>query len=725
MSVLSIQRLCCNKMAKTELKKEPPRLTRRDQVEYLHSATLQNVVLALIATILAGYCALKSGYDVAASIWTALLVCSLGARLYGSYSFSRNTDKHSRISWENRYYKICALASVTGLIWAAHVLIFFDRMDQTNQTMMLLLLVCLATGSVKTLSVSRFISAIFSITYLLPVSWILIARQDQTSMFGYAGIVCMFSMIFWATQHQRRTSLDYATRRENRRLMKTAIRQHDKLRLLNEELKTARDSLLQLNQQLEQRVRQRTSLLQLEISEREGVQQELEAMASRDPLTGLSNRAKLDAVLREEIAQAKESGRFVALFFIDLDRFKEINDGLGHEIGDQVLLIIAKRLRSHAQSAGCVARWGGDEFIIVQNVSQVSSDRLEAYASDLGTHVRGPMQIDANTLRVGASVGIALYPIHGTDPESLIRHADLAVYQAKLDGRGRARMFQPIWQKEAKDRLDMVQSLKTAISENSLTMAYQPIVNPSTGQVNSMEALLRWTHPTLGEVAPDIFVRLAEENGLMVSLGNWVLRQAGRDAKSLISPYCPCVAINVSIQQFTNGDFIGVLDTVLAENRLSHDSIELEITETVYARNEDGVHKTLLAVRERGIRIAIDDFGTGYSSLAYLQRFPVDVLKVDRSFVVSLDKGGDTIIGAVTSMARSLGVEVVVEGIESVAELRRVRELGATSVQGFLFSRPMPLAEATEWLSKHQLRTLKTAIPSIGMMHPQVPISQG
>ncbi len=356
-----------------------------------------------------------------------------------------------------------------------------------------------------------------------------------------------------------------------------------------------------------------------------------------------------------------------------------------------------------------MARWGGDEFIIVQAVSMASSDRLEAFASDLASHVRGPIQLGANTLKVGASVGIALYPTHGKDPESLIRHADLAVYQAKLDGRGRARLFQPIWQKEAKERIDMVNALKKAIEADELALVYQPIINPTDGRISAMETLLRWSHPEWGEVAPEIFVRLAEENGLMVSLGNWVLKHAGIAAKTLISQDCPVVTVNASIQQFTHGDFIAVLDTVLAENKLQPSSIEIEITESIYARDQNDVRKSLVAVRERGVGIAIDDFGTGYSSLAYLQKFPVDVLKVDRSFVASLDTVGDSIIGAATSMASSLGVKVVVEGIESVEELRRVRQLGATLVQGFLFSHPMPLEEACEWIKQHQMRTLRIA----------------
>lgn len=680
-------------------------LTRQDQVKNLHSSFRQNFPFVIPSSFLGTYCAVTVTAWYWALAWLLAMLAISGIRLHDSKRL-QNQEK-DKINWDRAMFRYVALCGASSLLWAIHSFLFFNDMTTPHQVTMMLMFSILATGAVYSVSASQLVVNILNAGYLLPVSYLKIIEQNDTSIYGYCGVLYALSMAFWTSSHQRRIANQVGTEKQNRRLMQTAVRQHGRLYSLNKKLQATQDSLLELNQQLELRVRQRTNRLQLEISEREGVQQELESLATRDPLTRLANRAKLDAVLREQLANADKKVQSVALFFIDLDRFKEINDGLGHDVGDRVLEIIAKRLLNHAEGAACVARWGGDEFIIVQTIGLASSDRLEAYASDLASHVRGPIQLGANTLKVGASVGIALYPTHGKDPESLIRHADLAVYQAKLDGRGRARLFQPIWQKEAKDRLDMVKALKGAIENDELTLVYQPIVNPFDGHISAMETLLRWSHPTWGEVAPEIFVRLAEENGLMVSLGNWVLRHAGRAAKTLIGPNCPCVTINVSIQQFTNGDFIGVLDTVLAENKLQPSSIEIEITESIYARDQKDVRKTLLAIRQRGVGIAIDDFGTGYSSLAYLQQFPVDVLKVDRSFVASLDSGGDSIIGAVASMATSLGVKVVVEGIESVEELRRVKQLGATFVQGFLFSHPMPLAEASEWIERHQLRTLK------------------
>jgi len=701
-------------MTMAKLRQSPDRyqLTRRDQVDYLYASISQSVPLVVLIITLTAIAALSTGQVVAVIAWSTAALIAFAIQAVQAARHIRKGEQGQQIDASSAIWVFGLLVTVNAFMWAIQTLLFFPSLDTTRQMMMMLLMVAFTTGAVYSLCVSRTIAMIHASCTIGPIVYLLLTRGDEFKMVGYTGLIYLILVFIWASTHQRRVASEVGTRQQNRRLMQTAVRQHTKARSLNNKLKKAQKSLLELNHQLEERVRQRTSLLRHEISEREGVQRELENLATRDPLTRLANRAKLESVMKTQLVEADESGQLVALFFIDLDRFKEINDGLGHDVGDRVLEIVARRLQSHAESAACVARWGGDEFIIVQPIGHVSSDRLEAYAADLGAHLREPIQLGGNTLGVGASVGIALYPTHGRDTEALIRYADLAVYQAKLDGRGRARLFQPIWQKEAKDKLDMVKALKSAIANEELRVAYQPIVDPSNAQVSAMEALLRWDHEELGEIAPDIFVRLAEENGLMVSLGNWVLRRAGRDAKSLIGPNCPCITVNVSIHQFTHGDFIGVLDTVLAENKLSPKSIELEMTETVYARDEQGVRETLEAIRERGVRIAIDDFGTGYSSLSYLQRFPVDVLKVDRSFVVSLDSGGDTIIGAVVSMAKSLNVSVVVEGIESVSQLRRVRDLGATSVQGFLFSPPMPLGEAKEWLLKHQARTLKTVLPA-------------
>ncbi len=638
------------------------------------------------------------GAGLTAIVWTVVSLLILALRAWHGHRFGKtaqaSTDAHVRRSF-NEYF---GLVFLTCLLWAVYTVQFVGPMTATEKTLVMLLMSCLASSSAHAMSASRTVAMMFIACYLLPLTISFMLEGGPFTALGYFGAALFVTFTWLVFKQKQRATAQIGTQKENRKLMQTAVRQQRRLRRLNKELELAKESLLQMNHQLEERVRQRTLLLQREISEREGAQQQLQALATRDPLTRLANRAKLEEVMRAELARADETGSCVALFFIDLDRFKEINDNMGHDVGDRVLEIVARRLNNHAHKAACVARWGGDEFIILQPVGYASSDRLESFASSLAAKVRAPIQLGANTLGVGASVGIALYPIHGKDPEALIRHADLAVYQAKVDGRGRARMFQPIWRQQAKDRLDMVQALKTAIADDDLALVYQPIVDPISGDVVAMEALLRWQHPDMGEVAPDIFVRLAEENGLMVSLGNWVLRQAGRDARHLIGPRCPRVTINVSIHQFTHGDFIGMLDTVLVENSLRPGQIELELTETVYAREEVRIHETLVAVRERGVRIAIGDFGTGYSSLSYLQRFPVDMLKVDRTFVDSLDDGGDTIIGAVISIANSLNVGVVIEGIESPLQLRRVQALGAKLVQGFLFSHPMPLPEARAWL---------------------------
>ncbi len=696
----------------------PYKLTARDKAEQLHAAVLPTVLIGMLTTAVATWIAWTTDNATRLSIWAGVsMILFLAHWVDGRTSRrqARSPRPAARPDWPFVVKRHLTLLALSGASWVAYSLMFLGNLDVIGRVSVLSMLTCMATGMMVSVSIIPYFSNALTVLLIGPASVMILMGQRDDAHMGLVSLGFMAAIIAWSHINERRIAVAIGMTRLNDKLVVDTIRQQKTVESLNRELRQAQDSLLELNQQLEERVRQRTSLLRREITEREGYQKRLESLASSDPLTGLANRARLASSIALELDAALEGKTRVAVYFIDLDRFKEVNDVMGHYTGDRVLEAVSARLSVLAVDAGCVARWGGDEFVVVQAVGESTDDDLESFATSIVTSVSEPIWVGNSKAIIGASVGIAVFPEHGNDPESLIRHADLAVYQAKLAGRSCIRMFRPDWQHRARERIQMIQALKDAIESDSLTLNYQPILDPVTGNVASMEALLRWRHADFGVVSPAVFVALAEESGLMVALGNWVLRRACHDARHLVGPYCDRVAVNASAHQFTQGDFKGVLEEAMQDSGLDPRSLELELTETVYAHDANQVRETLQAIRRLGVKIAIDDFGTGYSSLAYLQRFPVDVLKVDRSFVRDIDSGGDTIIAAVTSLARSLGVQVVVEGIETIEQLVHVRNLGADQVQGFLFAKPMELQAAIDWLHNNESRALRVPEPVLEM----------
>lgn len=426
-----------------------------------------------------------------------------------------------------------------------------------------------------------------------------------------------------------------------------------------------------------------------DITKRKAAEAEVARLARHDVLTGLPNRALFHETLERGLADIPHHGGACAVLYLDLDGFKSVNDSLGHQAGDELLRRVAGGLASIVGD-GAVARLGGDEFAVLAPGGAAEAGAL---AERLIALFETPFAVGAHRVGVGLSVGIALAPDHALDAEALYRRADLALYRAKAEGRGTFRIFTPAMDEEAEERRVLERDLRQALDDDALSLHYQPQVDGATGALVGFEALLRWTHPVRGSIAPQIFVPLAEETGLIVALGDWVLREACREAAQWSQPLK--VAVNLSPRQFQKPDLPETVLAILAETGLSPDRLELEVTESIIINEMARAVGILRRLKSYGIRISMDDFGTGYASLATLQAFPFDKLKIDRSFVAQLGTGPQAavIVRAVLSLGRSLGMGVVAEGVETAAQRKFLTEEACGEMQGYLFGKPRPIED--------------------------------
>ncbi|HUD85576.1 MAG TPA: EAL domain-containing protein [Xanthobacteraceae bacterium] len=435
-----------------------------------------------------------------------------------------------------------------------------------------------------------------------------------------------------------------------------------------------------------------------DVTERRQAEAKIIHMARHDALTGLPNRV----LFRDKMEQALKRGERLAVMFLDLDRFKGVNDSLGHSVGDALLCAVTERLQRVVRGVDTVARLGGDEFAIVQ--SQARPTDASELAEKIIETLLEPFEVHGHQVIIGTSVGIATAPADGSDPDQLLRNADMALYRAKAAGRGNWHFFQPDMDAQMQERRRLELDLRKALVENQFELYYQPLIHLASGEASGFEALIRWNHPERGVVTPDAFIPVAEEIGLIVPLGEWVLKQACRDATAW--PSRLTVAVNLSAAQFRNPMLALSVVSALGQSGLAASRLELEITETVLLQDDRAVLDTLHQIRDLGVRICMDDFGTGYSSLSYLRSFPFDKIKIDRSFISELGKENDcvAIIRAVTRLGSSLGMITTAEGVETEQQLEILRTEGCVQVQGYLFSRPKPRSEIPAMLQQLQPR---------------------
>lgn len=425
-------------------------------------------------------------------------------------------------------------------------------------------------------------------------------------------------------------------------------------------------------------------------------------LAQHDFLTNLPNRVLLNDRTNQAIRHAKRDGSNVAVLFLDLDKFKHINDSLGHDIGDKLLLVVAERLCACVRHADTVSRLGGDEFVILLS-EQTCTDNIALTADKLIASLSTPQIVGDHELHITTSIGIAIYPGDGDTPDMLIKNADTAMYQAKENGRNNYQFFKKEMNQRAVERQVIESNLRNALARDELALHFQPKVNLETGEITGSEALIRWMHPKWGMTPPLRFIKIAEECGLIVPIGRWVLRAACSQAKTWrdagLDP--GPVAVNVSALEFRHKDFVQGVQTILADTGLAPNQLQLEITESVLMHDVASSAEVLTKLKDMGVELAVDDFGTGYSSLSYLMRFPIDALKIDQSFVHGIDAGANNgiIVSAVINMGNSLKHCVIAEGVERLSQLSFLKAHHCQEAQGYIFSQPLPSPQFAALLS--------------------------
>lgn len=443
-----------------------------------------------------------------------------------------------------------------------------------------------------------------------------------------------------------------------------------------------------------------------DITERLEAEERMRHIAQHDALTGLPNRLALLMRLAQLLPEARRHQWLVAILFIDLDRFKIINDTLGHKVGDELLCEVACRLSSVIRETDFVARLGGDEFVVILP-SIASPADAAVVAGKIVAKLATPIEAEGHELNTSPSIGISIFPEDGPDGDSILKNADTAMYHAKAAGRNNYQFFAAEMNRATAERLDIERKLRHAIARNELALCYQPQFSANNPQPTGVEALLRWHHPTDGIISPNRFIPVAEETGIIVEIGEWVLLNACREMKRWIDAGLKPirVAVNVSARQLRRRDFCETVAGALADSGLPPDLLELEITESSVMENPEEAIKILQALGRMGVSLAIDDFGTGYSSLAYLKLFPIDHLKIDRSFVADIehDLNDRAIALGTIALAHSLGLNVIAEGVETEDQLELLRGNGCDEVQGFLFSQPLSSAAAFTFIHTGKL----------------------
>jgi diguanylate cyclase (GGDEF)-like protein/PAS domain S-box-containing protein len=414
--------------------------------------------------------------------------------------------------------------------------------------------------------------------------------------------------------------------------------------------------------------------------------------AHHDFLTGLPNRMLLSDRVNQVISLAQRHGKKVAILFLDLDGFKHINDSLGHAVGDQLLQSVTQCLVDCVRGSDTVSRQGGDEFVILLSEVEHSEDAAITARRMLNA-VSEVHPVGVHNLHITTSIGVSVYPDDGQDAETLIKNADTAMYQAKENGRQSYQFFKPAMNVRAVERQSIEEALRTALERSELSLHYQPKINLRTGAITGAEALLRWTHPTRGPVSPGEFIPVAEDCGLILPIGNWVLREAAKQARTWLDSGLPLasIAVNISAMEFRHEDFLAGIFAALEDTGLDPKFLELELTESVLMKRAESAASVLQTLRANGVQLAIDDFGTGFSSLSYLRKFPIDALKIDQSFVRQISTAPDetTIVTAIIGMGRSLNLRVVAEGVETQEELAFLQAHQCDEAQGYYFGRPV------------------------------------
>jgi diguanylate cyclase (GGDEF)-like protein len=587
---------------------------------------------------------------------------------------------------------------IAAVLWAAFPILTLSHLNQTGRAYTAIVLCGMVGGSATVLAPSKTLSLIFCGFLVLPTATLFLSFPGvQNTFLGILGFGFFAVMVVSSRVTNRATMTAVSLSRANESLVVEMEDERRRTEAANIELKAAQFALGEANRSLERRIQIRTADLENEMREKERYAKELAYLASTDPLTELCNRSSLRHRLSTALAAAARSGQSLAVLFLDLDKFKEVNDILGHMAGDRVLQVVAQRLVHHAPAKGDLARWGGDEFVVtLPNLS--NTQQAMELAALLNQCLADPIEIEGGVVGIDATIGIALFPDHGRTEEELIRAADVAMYAAKEERRSKIRLFDLPLGQRLKERHTLERALREAIDSNSLSIVFQPIVGVKSGVCETLEALARWNHPQRGPIPPAEFIPLAERTGEIVALGRWILLQACRVASSWPGSPPPSVSVNVSAVQIEMGSLVLDVAHALRESGLPPRRLQLELTESVFAGDRRNIIPTLTDLRETGVKISLDDFGTGFSCLADLRRLPVDSIKIDKSFVELIEADATPIVKVIVATAQTFGLEVVAEGVETASQAQHLTGLGVHYLQGYFFSRTLTPEAVGEWL---------------------------
>ncbi|WP_232368291.1 putative bifunctional diguanylate cyclase/phosphodiesterase [Alteromonas sp. MB-3u-76] len=567
----------------------------------------------------------------------------------------------------------------TGLIWASYTLLLFDSMGTIELAVTMVVIANMAAGGSTVLSPSKVLVAIYATALIIPMSLCALVYHDEFFVLGVFGIVFWFGMFASAFRYNNFFVDTVHLKTRNTALMEQMSIERQETEKVNTLLRQTNQQLDEVNESLEIKVSKRTEALF--------------RLSNHDQLTGLLNRNGFIKQMSPLLDNAKALNGTFALLFIDLDGFKQVNDSLGHKVGDVILAETVQRLRKYCEKDH-LGRWGGDEFVAV--IPYVNVDTAKTIAQAMRSGINVPVVANQNQITLDATIGIAMFPEHGSSSMDLIQHADLTMYDQKRKQRGSIGVFNQTLFNQVKREQYLCEHLRYAIDNDELCVHYQPIIDVKTNTLSSVEALLRWTCE--GEnISPCVFIPLAEKSGMMPEIGAWVLNRALIDLSHWSGASEVCISVNVSIAQLLNDEFIHILDSALATTQVAPERLTLEITESVFANDEELVSERLQALVTRGVKISIDDFGTGFSSLFRLQNMPFNFIKIDRSFVQNGSEESDTIIRATLLMAKEFGCKTIAEGIETNEQREHLAKLGTDYLQGFYFAKPLELAELKSW----------------------------
>jgi diguanylate cyclase (GGDEF)-like protein len=627
--------------------------------------------------------------------WLAVLVLFTLARLCLGLSFGRAVPSAAAMPAWRRYFVAGAVAS--GLVWGSAGVVLYAPESIMHQVFLAFVVGGMVVGAAATLTPIFSVFVLFTVCAVSPlIARYLVTGDPIHNAMAGMGVLFLAAMLVIGKRIHDTVADTLRLRFENQGLIAhlTATARH--AASLNNDLIATQNDLRRTNEALESRVAERTAELEEANRCKDEVLAQLEFRASHDALTGLVNRVALHDALERLIAHGNRTGERLVILYLDLDRFKVINDSLGHASGDQLLMCIAERLKSCVRQSDVVARLGGDEFaVVLTNTAQAVSGA--SVARNILHAVERPVAFLGNEVFTSTSIGVCVYPDDGTDADSLLKNADIAMYRAKQQGRARICFYTEDLNQKANERLGLESALRRAISREEFELHYQPRVRVRSQQITSLEALVRW-RPTPDElIAPGRFIPLAEETGLIVPLGWWVLRAACtqmREWRDAGHDHLR-VAVNLSARQLREPGFVETLRTILDECGLEARYLELEITESVAMHDPEEMRPLFEKLSQLGVTIALDDFGIGQSSLAYLKRFHIDSLKIDRSFVhgINADATDESIVRSIIALGRNLNLAVIAEGVESEEQRAFLETEACDEMQGFLCSRPKPARE--------------------------------